>query len=826
MKVMYLARSALVALMLGAVVSIPEAAESRTPYLRGVPYFSQRQNSVNPSGSCQNTCMAMVLKYYGAEDITPDQISRRWGTSRAQTVTGWQDVFNTEAAERGLAVRDQGVSDGRMSAIHRRLDEGMPVAVHGAFTSSGHLMVLLGYDADSYYVHDPYGDWSTGYREEWGRHVRLVQEDVVRAVRGISNGWVRFHALQLEPGLARVGVGDGLPDSVLAGAEVELDFSLGWVGLPPRQVPGLVADLSALGGPPDLPLSAAGDDAYRLSARFGATPSPGLRDIAVAATDPSGDDWVSPTWRATVAVLPPEDDVLVADGLGAEWQLGPTYGFDIAFSQTQVHEGDSSMAITASKFSLTYTRHTPLDPHGYDALHFAFHPGDAVAGRKGAFRVYVNEDTRTFVDLLMPDADVPGVDVERREWQIVDVPMRLFAWMEEPIESIHFLGSFEGTFFLDDMRLAAARPCPFDASWVQALPDSVAAGQSLELSLAIRVTDEGEGTVRPTVTVDLTDLGGARDLPMVADGEVYRLSANVPIGAAHGRRSASVLIEQEVGERSYAMRLDGDVVVVPAADLVIYDDALGESWQQGYTHSVELRPEETGPVYEGEASLALTADYFTVELETEVPADPVGFRSLRLAFHPGDAVSRGTGSFNVSVNGDSRTSVLLMGGASAGPAIDLERPEWQVVEIPLAAFGGFDGPIESIGLLGDLSGTFYLDDLRLVAARVPEPAETVVQAEAGPGPQAFSLFPSFPNPFNSATTVPFSLSRSGSVELALHNLAGQKIRTLVTGHLPAGRYVVRWDGRSDDGRMVATGTYLSRLRAGDEVLVGKLLLIR
>jgi len=60
----------------------------------------------------------------------------------------------------------------------------------------------------------------------------------------------------------------------------------------------------------------------------------------------------------------------------------------------------------------------------------------------------------------------------------------------------------------------------------------------------------------------------------------------------------------------------------------------------------------------------------------------------------------------------------------------------------------------------------------------------------------------------------------------LHNLAGQKIRTLVTGHLPAGRYVVRWDGRSDDGRMVATGTYLSRLRAGDEVLVGKLLLIR
>jgi len=843
---MSLVRGGLMALLLGAAVAIHgEATEARTPYLRGVPYFSQRENAINPSGSCQNTCMAMVLKYFGAEDITPDQISRRWGTTPAQTVGGWQDMFNTMATERGLAVRDLGISDGRMSAIRRLLDEGMPVAVHGAFTSSGHLIVLLGYDADYYYAHDPYGDWSTGYREWSGRHVRLDREEVVRAVRDLLNGYVRFHAVRQDPRLIRIHDGDGMPDSVLAEVDLDLDFSLRWVGLPPGQVQGLVADLSDLGGPRDLLLSASGDDAHRLVASFEATASHGLKEIVVQATPPSGGDQLSSKWTATVAVLPPEDDVLVADGMGPEWQPGPAYGLEVAASQAQVYEGASSMAITASKFTMGYVRRTALDPHGYDALRFAFHPGDATAGSNGAFRVYVNEDPRTFVDLLMPEADVTGVEVERREWQVVEVPMRLFAWMEEPIESVQFLGSFEGTFFLDDVRLVAARPCPLVVSWDQELPDTLVAGQSLDLAVAIRVTSDAEGGSSPTVTADLTDLGGSRNLPMEADGEVYRLNAAVSTGNTNGRRTVSAVVEQEVLGRSYARRLDwdivvvpatdqvvyGDALVVPATDQVVYGDALGENWQQGHTQTAQLATEQTGPVFEGNASLALAVDYFSVELEAAIPADPVGFRALHLAFHPGNAVSRGRGAFTVSVNGDPRTSVPLLGESSADPGIDLERAEWQraewqPVEIPIAAFGDFDGPIESIRLLGDLSGTFYLDDLRLVAASAPEPQETAISPAAGPRPRAFSLSPNYPNPFNSATAVPFSLSQSGSVELTLHNLRGQKIRTLATGYLPAGLHTARWDGRDDAGRPAATGVYYCRLRSGDRAVVGKLLLVR
>jgi hypothetical protein len=52
----------------------------------------------------------------------------------------------------------------------------------------------------------------------------------------------------------------------------------------------------------------------------------------------------------------------------------------------------------------------------------------------------------------------------------------------------------------------------------------------------------------------------------------------------------------------------------------------------------------------------------------------------------------------------------------------------------------------------------------------------------------------YPNPFNSATQIRFELDREGPVELAVFNLTGQRVATLVRGAWPAGRYAVPWDG--------------------------------
>jgi M6 family metalloprotease-like protein len=103
---------------------------------------------------------------------------------------------------------------------------------------------------------------------------------------------------------------------------------------------------------------------------------------------------------------------------------------------------------------------------------------------------------------------------------------------------------------------------------------------------------------------------------------------------------------------------------------------------------------------------------------------------------------------------------------------------------------------------------------------------SLVEEEASAVPLVFSLDPNYPNPFNPSTTLRFSLPQAGEAELAIYNLAGQKVVVLVKGVQEAGSQVVQWDGRDGAGRDLASGVYLCRLQAGAQVETRKLLLLR
>lgn len=86
-------------------------------------------------------------------------------------------------------------------------------------------------------------------------------------------------------------------------------------------------------------------------------------------------------------------------------------------------------------------------------------------------------------------------------------------------------------------------------------------------------------------------------------------------------------------------------------------------------------------------------------------------------------------------------------------------------------------------------------------------------------PGETALGPSYPNPFNATTTIPFTIASSGgapvAVSLQIYNTLGQVVRSLVEDERPPGQYRTVWDGRSDRGAIVSTGTYICLLRAGD-----------
>ncbi|MEZ4648905.1 MAG: hypothetical protein R3E97_09000 [Candidatus Eisenbacteria bacterium] len=65
------------------------------------------------------------------------------------------------------------------------------------------------------------------------------------------------------------------------------------------------------------------------------------------------------------------------------------------------------------------------------------------------------------------------------------------------------------------------------------------------------------------------------------------------------------------------------------------------------------------------------------------------------------------------------------------------------------------------------------------------------------GPASTRLFAGTPNPFNPRTTIRFNLAVTGPVELAIYDVAGRKVRTLVNTTLEAGPHDAIWDGTDD-----------------------------
>lgn len=103
---------------------------------------------------------------------------------------------------------------------------------------------------------------------------------------------------------------------------------------------------------------------------------------------------------------------------------------------------------------------------------------------------------------------------------------------------------------------------------------------------------------------------------------------------------------------------------------------------------------------------------------------------------------------------------------------------------------------------------------------------TDVQEGSDGLPRDFALHPNYPNPFNPETTIRYQLSASTHVRLAVYNLLGRQVATLVDKQQSAGHYSVKWNAKDDSGRLVASGVYLLRLETGEFMQVRKLTFLR
>lgn len=93
-------------------------------------------------------------------------------------------------------------------------------------------------------------------------------------------------------------------------------------------------------------------------------------------------------------------------------------------------------------------------------------------------------------------------------------------------------------------------------------------------------------------------------------------------------------------------------------------------------------------------------------------------------------------------------------------------------------------------------------------------------------PENYELQQNYPNPFNMLTRIRFHLQKEGFVNLTIYNTKGQKIKELISDHMPSGFHTVSWNGKDEKGAIVPSGSYIYSLKVNDFEQMQKMILIK
>ena len=92
-------------------------------------------------------------------------------------------------------------------------------------------------------------------------------------------------------------------------------------------------------------------------------------------------------------------------------------------------------------------------------------------------------------------------------------------------------------------------------------------------------------------------------------------------------------------------------------------------------------------------------------------------------------------------------------------------------------------------------------------------------------PAQFELYQNYPNPFNPATTISYQISTGARVDLTIYNVAGERVRDLLSAHQSAGTYKIEWNGKDDFGRSLSSGQYFCEIQSANFRKTLKMLLV-
>ncbi|MGD8780837.1 MAG: T9SS type A sorting domain-containing protein [Ignavibacteria bacterium] len=91
----------------------------------------------------------------------------------------------------------------------------------------------------------------------------------------------------------------------------------------------------------------------------------------------------------------------------------------------------------------------------------------------------------------------------------------------------------------------------------------------------------------------------------------------------------------------------------------------------------------------------------------------------------------------------------------------------------------------------------------------------------------FGLVSNYPNPFNPSTTITFSVSKYETINVAVYDILGRKIATLINNEeMHPGHKLIKWQGKDDSGNTVSSGVYFYSISSPSNSIVKKMMLMK
>ncbi|HMD14496.1 MAG TPA: T9SS type A sorting domain-containing protein, partial [Bacteroidota bacterium] len=149
-----------------------------------------------------------------------------------------------------------------------------------------------------------------------------------------------------------------------------------------------------------------------------------------------------------------------------------------------------------------------------------------------------------------------------------------------------------------------------------------------------------------------------------------------------------------------------------------------------------------------------------------------------------------------------KTAQLTTDGSTPLGKIDMLAQGSVFIFEPLTTFPSFKLQIYAYGV-------HMVDSVTIPVLPLP----TSVREVSHQIPSSFTLRQNYPNPFNPTTTVRFDIQKQSVTEIAVYNLLGQKVATLISQNLMPGTYSAVWNGLTAKGLSAGSGVYFIRMTA-------------